>query len=62
MNEFDARQLNIMLQKIHAFSQGALDFPDLIYDLEALVNILVGVLLRQLKSKYFGNWSLFEAI
>jgi hypothetical protein len=40
MNEFDKRQLNIMSQKIDAFKTGHLHLHDLIYDLEALLNIL----------------------
>lgn len=39
MNEFDKRQLDIMIQKIHAFNEGYLHLSDLIYDLEALLNI-----------------------
>jgi hypothetical protein len=40
MNEFDQRQLNIMLIKIEGFNTGYLHLSDLIYDLEALLNIL----------------------
>jgi hypothetical protein len=40
MNEFDKRQLNIMIQKIHEFEERSLHLSDLIYDLEALVNLL----------------------
>lgn len=40
MNEFDKRQLDIMIQKIHAFNQEYLHLSDLIYDLEALLNVL----------------------
>lgn len=41
MNEFDTRQLNIMKQKIHGFKEGQIHLSDLIYDLEALLNIIV---------------------
>lgn len=53
--KFDKRQLNIMLQKIHAFSKGTLGFPDLIYDLEALLNILVSQE-QCWKDVFIGYW------
>lgn len=40
MEEFDDRQLNVMIQKIHSFNERHLHLADLIYDLEALLNLL----------------------
>lgn len=55
MNEFDKRQLNIMIQKIHAFNKGHLYLSDLIYDLEALVSILTDQD-QHWKDLFIGYW------
>jgi len=55
MNEFDKRQLDIMIQKIHAFNEGHLHLPDLIYDLEALLNILTNQD-QHWKDAFKGYW------
>jgi hypothetical protein len=55
MNEFDKRQLDIMIQKIHAYNEGHLHLSDLIYDLEALLNILTNQD-QQWKDLFRGYW------
>jgi len=55
MNEFDKRQLAIMIQKIHAFNKGSLHLSDLIYDLEALLNILTNKD-QHWKDLFMGYW------
>ena len=40
MNEYDEHQLTIMLNKISEFKSNRLSFSSLIYDLEALLNVL----------------------
>ena len=43
LNEYDARQLNIMMAKINAYQNGKLHIHDLIYDLEGLLNALTDI-------------------
>lgn len=40
MSEFNSRQLNIMIQKINKYKLHQLSLADLIFDLEALLNVL----------------------
>lgn len=40
MNEYDARQLNLMNQKLQGFKAGSLYLSELIDDLEGLLNVL----------------------
>ena len=55
MNEFDVRQLNIMIQKINAFNNGYLELSNLINDLEALLNILT-IQDQHWKDLFKGYW------
>jgi hypothetical protein len=61
MNEFDKRQLNIMIQKIHSFNEGHLHLSDLIYDLEALLNILTNQD-QPWKATFRGYWWNLEQV
>jgi len=59
MSEFDQTQLNIMIQKINEFKSNNLLLSDLIYELEALLNILEDNDLIW-KNKFYSHWADLE--
>ena len=55
INEYDLRQLKIMVHKINAYKTGKLHIHDLIYDLEALLNVLIEID-EEWKQYFKGYW------
>ncbi len=61
MNEFDIRQLNIMLDKMERFTQGKLDLGYLLEDLEALLQILESID-EEWKTEFRSEWINIEEV
>lgn len=59
MNDYNLRQLKIMLEKIDRFESGNLVFGNLIEDLEALLNVMEDID-EDWKSVFFSNWLTLE--
>ena len=59
MNEYDIRQLNVMLDKIHRFEIGKIYFNELIMDLEALLNVMEEPD-TDWKEDFHSNWFTLE--
>ncbi len=55
INEFDKRQLNIMLEKIDAFVNNQLEIEFLLNDLEALLKILETID-NDWRKKFYAEW------
>ncbi len=61
INDFDKRQLNIMLDKINMFKNKQLEFNFLIEDLNALLNVLQTID-KDWKKKFKKNWNALEEV
>lgn len=60
-NNFNSRQLELMLQKIQLYQNGKISLRALIDDLESLVNALEGID-KNWKSEFLGRWGVLELI
>lgn len=59
MNDYDVRQLNVMLDKIKRYEEGNLIFGALIQDLDALLDVMENPN-EDWKNEFHSNWFTLE--